>query len=179
MASIFTYPSGSAVDGALPGWSNPYNAVRPWATDGATAETTGATRYAWYGIALNYNLSALPDNAVITSASVSAAWWASANYTCEFLVGVKVSGSLIESTTDTSATNTWTGDLVLHPTTLSVADYKSTGTNGFYAVARYKRTGAVTYSCYLDVISVKIEYTLPVAGGIQKKARYLTMLRRR
>jgi len=157
MASPLTvFASSNAADGALAGWSNPQNTY----ADDTSFATRSAAAGTLYGNLFGFDLSGVPDGATITSVTLLARFKGSASATdIQFFLGAKSGGSEVGSgTTDTTQT-TSEEDVTYQPAGLTAANLKATGANGFWAIARYSRSGATPRIGYIDYITCTVEYT--------------------
>lgn len=157
MTVLTVYASGYASD--IGGdWTNPTNVY----SDNTTYATrVGTTKNVVYGNIFSFDLSSLPDNATLNSVTLKAEWH---NSTADTSGPVLSLGSKYNNTLDTPTTDTTgqTGDEVLSHTVTgrTVAQLKSTGGTGFWAVLRFSRTDNTAHTAYCDYVRIEIDYSV-------------------
>ncbi|MEL7591815.1 MAG: hypothetical protein AAGU17_11055 [Anaerolineaceae bacterium] len=155
MTVLTAWANSYAADGALGGWTNPANA---YSDDTVYATVTAQAKNSWYSNLFGFDLSGIPDGAVINSLVITAQWKNSANDTAgpAFFLTHEVSGVEGAGTTDTTGQTaeelvTWS------PTGLTAADLKSAA---FYAITRFRRTDNTAHTASLDYIKIDIDYSV-------------------
>lgn len=153
------FASSNAADGTLTGWTNPTYA---YSDNAEFATREGTTKSQWYGTLYGFDLSGIPDGATITSVTLLARWYNSANDTNGpvFFLGAKSGGSEVGSGTTDTTGQTGEENVTYQPTGLSAANLKATGASGFWAIVRFRRTDNTSHTAYLDYVTCTVVYTV-------------------
>ncbi len=164
------YATSNSADGTLTGWTNPTYAYTDDGINFATRE--GTAKNTWYGTLYGFDLSGIPDGAIINSVTITAEWKNSAADTSGpvLYLGAKSGGSEVgTATSDTSGQTTF--ELVNNsPTGLTAANLKATGANGFWAILRFRRTDNTAHIASVDYVKVAVDYTPIVTPTVTTQA---------
>lgn len=164
------YTTSNSADGSLTGWTNPTYAYTDDGTNFATR--AGTTKNQWYGTLYGFDLSGIPDGAIINSVTITAEWKNSAADTSGpvLYLGAQSGGSEVGTgTSDTSGQTAF--ELVTKtPTGLTAANLKATGASGFWAILRFRRTDNTVHTASVDYVKVVVDYTPIVAPTVSTQA---------
>jgi len=158
---LSVFASSNSADGALAGWADPTYAYNDDGVQFATR--VGTAKNTWYGTLFGFDLSSIPDNATIVSVILSAEWKNSSTDTNGpvLYLGAKSGGSEI-GTANTDATGQTTFEVLSHSVTgLITSELKATGSSGFWAILRFRRTDNIAHTASVDYVKCVVEYTTP------------------
>lgn len=157
------YASSNAADGSLGAWTNPTYVYSDDGTNFATR--AGSSKNSWYGNLFGFDLSGIPDGAVINTVTITAEWKNSADDASGpvLYVGAKSGGSEVGTATSDTSGQTTFETVANSPTGLTAANLKATGTSGFWAILRFRRTDNTAHTASVDYVKIFVDYT-PVSA---------------